>query len=137
MNTTMCRSTAEPIHPKIRKKVVGFLTDKFYIVALCLGTGTKMHHKKRSPSFCTLDDQGHFCTSVGGVGRELPISDAAQLFSVFHAVLGDSPASSRMDIGDHVSALAIPCHLYVAVKYSIYLALSLRMSNGLMSRSYT
>jgi len=43
------------------------LNDKFYIVALCLGIGTKMYHKKNSRSFCTLDDQGHFYTSVGGV----------------------------------------------------------------------
>jgi hypothetical protein len=66
---------------KFRNKAVGFLTDKFYTVALCLGTGTKMYQKESSRSFSTLHDQGHFCTSVGVLGTELPNSDAAQLFS--------------------------------------------------------
>lgn len=83
--------------------------------------------------------RAHFCTSVGGVRRELPNSDAAQLFfSVFHVVPGARPASSRMDIGDHSSAFGILSHLYLAMKYSMYLALSLRLLSGFMSsRSYT
>jgi len=49
------------IHTQIQeKKAVGFLTDKFYIVVLCLGTGTKMYGIKNSRSFCTVDNLGHF-----------------------------------------------------------------------------
>jgi hypothetical protein len=134
LNTVMCRSTAEHIHPQIQEtgggEAVEFLTDKFYTVALCLGTGTKMYYIKNSLSLCTLDDQGHFCTSVGRVGRQLPNSNPAQLFSILHTVSGARPAFSRMDIGDHASALGTTRHLYVA--------LSIRLLNGLMSsRSYT
>ena len=64
------------------KKVVGFLNDKFHIVALFLGIGTKMHHKIISRSFCTLDDQGHFCASVGGV-RTRMLPSCSQYFLPF------------------------------------------------------
>jgi hypothetical protein len=71
-----------------------------------------MYHKESSRSFCTLDHQEHFCISVGGVGRELPNSNVAQLFSIFHAVPGARPAFNLMDTGDHGSALDVPSPIF-------------------------
>ena len=124
---------------KFRNKAVGFLNDKFYSVALYIGTGTKMYHKESSRSFCTLDDQGHFCTSVGGEGRELPtrmLPTCSQYFMPFLGPVQPSVAWILVAMSQHYTYR----HLYFAVKYTYttYVALFLRLLSGLMSSlSYT